>query len=308
MYRHVDLLNEAGVSAAVLHQRAGFRCRWFANSTRVTDVRSHAVGPTDVLVLPELDVDVLVAARTSVQHVVLNQSGHLTWDRDAEGVGAHYRSSPHLLGLVAVSEHSTRLLSYAFPHLPVRRVHHGLDSSVFHASPGVARPRRLVYLGRRGQREATQVFGLLNARDVLGGWQVDRIDSATQHELAHALQTSRLFLNFTYQEGFGLPALEAMACGAMVVGFDGFGGREFFDPAWSTGVAAGDVLAFAQAVEEVLALDAADPEWCARTGQEASTQVLARYSLAQERADVVQVYGELLAGRSRSAPGLGARR
>ena len=35
LYRHVDLLNAAGVPAAILHTREGFRCTWFPNDTRI---------------------------------------------------------------------------------------------------------------------------------------------------------------------------------------------------------------------------------------------------------------------------------
>lgn len=37
----------------------------------------------------------------------------------------------------------------------------------------------------------------------------------------------RYFITLSPTEGFGLPALEAMAMGATVIGFDGFGGRDF---------------------------------------------------------------------------------
>jgi hypothetical protein len=35
IYRHVDILNEHGVAAFVLHERRPFRCTWFRNGTRI---------------------------------------------------------------------------------------------------------------------------------------------------------------------------------------------------------------------------------------------------------------------------------
>jgi glycosyltransferase involved in cell wall biosynthesis len=35
LYRHVDVLSEAGYEASIVHARPGFRCRWFENETPV---------------------------------------------------------------------------------------------------------------------------------------------------------------------------------------------------------------------------------------------------------------------------------
>ena len=84
MYRHVDILNDAGVRARVLHHRRGFRCTWFANETAVTNSEQTGVGPDDTLVVGELDIDLVVEATRPVRHVVLNQSRHLTWQQRPE--------------------------------------------------------------------------------------------------------------------------------------------------------------------------------------------------------------------------------
>jgi hypothetical protein len=49
-------------------------------------------------------------------------------------------------------------------------------------------------------------------------------------EVLRMLGERRFFVTLSAAEGFGLPALEAMAMGATVVGFDGFGGREYMRP------------------------------------------------------------------------------
>jgi len=46
--------------------------------------------------------------------------------------------------------------------------------------------------------------------------------------VADILRSSRVFLSFSQREGFGLPPLEALACGCAVVGYHGFGGRALF--------------------------------------------------------------------------------
>jgi Glycosyl transferases group 1 len=293
MYRHVDILNQAGIRASVLHQRPGFRCTWFENSTSVTDAASTSLGPGDVLVVPEIDVDIVAGLPRPVCHLVLNQSGHLTWKQAASAVSRHYRSGSGLLGMITVSEHSTELMEYAFPGLPIRRVRPSVDPTVF-APGGASRARRLSYLPRRGRQDAALVLALLGARGVLDGWQVEELGGVSQTAFASSMRAGRIVLSLSYQEGFGLPAAEAMACGNYVIGYHGFGGQEFFRPEFSAPVPTGDVLAVARAVEDAVRHDADTGRWCIDRGQEAAGYVLAEYSPDRERQDVLAAYTELL--------------
>jgi glycosyltransferase involved in cell wall biosynthesis len=291
-YRHVDLLNEAGINAAVLHQRKGFRCTWFDNTTQVTDIRSSAVGPDDVLVISELELDRLPRLRRQVRHIVLNQSGHLTWTRDGDAVAHHYATAPDLLGVIVVSEHSAQMLSHAYPRRKIRLVRNGIDDALFH--PGnQPRQRRITYVPRRGQQEITQVLYLLQGR--LRDWELVCLDGLRQAEFAAGLRSSRITLCLPYQEGFGLPTAEAMACGNYVIGFHGFGGREFMRPEFSCPVETGDVLAVAKAVEHAIVEDSTDDQWCISRGELASAFVLDTYSRQQELDTVRAAYGDLLA-------------
>ena len=291
IYKHVDLLNEAGRSAAVLHSRPGFRCTWFENETRVADATSTVIGRGDLLVVPEVS-RLLPCLPEHFPHVVFNQSGHLTWQQGAEVVRQRYRNGSGLLAVMTVSEHSTELLRYAFPDIEVRRVRQGIDEQMFRNVPG-ARARQICFLPRRGQTDADIVLRMLEGRGALGDWGVEPLDGLPQAVLAERLRRSTIFLSFAYQEGFGLPPAEAMASGNYVIGFDGFGGREYFRPEFSRPVATGDVLAAARAVEETLEAERREPGWCRARGAQASRFVLENYSVAQERDELLRFYSDI---------------
>ena len=53
------------------------------------------------------------------------------------------------------------------------------------------------------------------------------IDGLTEAQLINEYQSADVFLATGYPEGFGLPPLEAMSCGCVVVGFTGGGASEF---------------------------------------------------------------------------------
>jgi hypothetical protein len=304
----VDLLNEAGIPAMVLHQRPGFRCSWFDNSTAVTDIRATAVGPHDTVVVPEVDVDVVAALPRRVRHIVLNQSGHLTWRRAGAVVAGHYRAGAGvgLLGTVVVSQHSARLLAFAYPDLTVVRVRNGIDPALFH--PGTEpRPRLLTHFPRRGPQDGDLVLRLLEVSGALRGWQVQPLHGLSQSVFAAALRRSRITLNLSYQEGFGLPALEAMASGSYVVGYHGFGGSEFLLPPFSLPVPTGDVLAVAQGVAEAIRRDEDDEDWCRSRGRQAAAFVQDNYSLDHEHDSVITAYSALLAAGGPEGTGEGER-
>ncbi|MGZ4881649.1 MAG: glycosyltransferase [Halobacteriota archaeon] len=302
IYRHVDLLNSAGIRAFVLHQRRGFRCSWFANNTQVTDVTTSKVGLGDLLVVTEPDVCLVCDQPPGTRHVVLNQSVSLAWKRDAERVARHYITSPDLAGVVTVSDYCVDLIRYAFEGVPVHRIHPGIDPALFHPGDDF-RGRRIAYMPRRGEKEAESLLHLLRGRNVLDGWEIVPLDGLTHNEVAERLRTTQIFLSFSYQEGFGLPSAEAMACGNYVIGYHGFGGREFFLSEFSAPIMTGDILSFANAVEDAIVHTRANPSWCLDRGRAASAFVLAKYSLERERNEVVGTYTELMGRTSISLAG-----
>jgi glycosyltransferase involved in cell wall biosynthesis len=293
MYRHVDLLNEAGIDAAVLHQGKGFRCTWFDNTTRVTDIRSSAVGPDDTLVVCELDVDIVAELQQPIRHLVLNQSGYLTWAQRGNDVAKHYASSADLIGVIVVSDYSARMLAYAYPGMTIRRIRNGIDHTRFYPPSGL-KERRISYHPRRGRRELEHVIHMLRARGVLQNWELFPLDGLNQEDFAAGLRSSRIYLSLSCWEGFGLTSCEAMASGSYVIGFHGFGGQEFMRPEFSCPVETDDVIAVAEAVEKVIAADSADEQWCGERGRLASSFVLDQYSEERERHSVVSAYRDLL--------------
>jgi len=286
LYRHADILNAAGIPALILHQQAGFRCAWFENSTPVAAAASVQLGPDDLLVVSELDVDLLDRLAPEARYIIFNQNTHLTWQR------ASIAPTPPQ-AMFTVSDHNARMLSFAYPHHTVERLRLGINATLFH--PGSDhRPRRITYMPRRGAGDADQVLAMLRGRDALQGWDVVPLRDLSHEQVAAQMQSSRIYLAFTYQEGFGLPAAEAMAAGNYVIGYSGFGGEEFFRPEFSAAIALGDVMAFAQAVEAAIAHETTTPGWCRERGQAASGLVLANYPREQEAREVAALYRKYL--------------
>jgi hypothetical protein len=297
IYRHVDILNTHGVNAYVLHQQPGFRCTWFDHQTRVTDVASAQLRQGDFLVMAEVDAYLLPRMPAGLNYAIFNQNSHLTWQNVTGRALRKSIADINVAGIVTVSEHNQQMLAHAFPGEPVHRIHLAIDPALFHNQAG-PRPRRITYMPRPRGDNATQVIEMLRGRGTLDGWDIVPLKGLSHAQVAEEFRRSRIFLAFTHQEGFGLPAAEAMACGNYVIGSHGGGGKEFFLPRFSRVVEGADTFGFVRAVEDVLRNDRAENWWCGKRGALASEFILREYSMGRERGDVIELYSAFL-GKAR---------
>lgn len=83
-------------------------------------------------------------------------------------------------------------------------------------------------------------------------WNVIAINYLPKAEAAAIFRKSKLLLTFGGPEGFGLPPLEAALCGCKVVGFDGYGGKEFFKEPIFTSVNHLDNLDFIDKIDTAI--------------------------------------------------------
>jgi glycosyltransferase involved in cell wall biosynthesis len=287
IYRHVDILNEAGRSAAVLHRRDGYACRWFEHATRTVGAPSVRLSREDVLVVPEIYGPYLSRLPREPKLVAFNQNAYLTYEHVPSGRPPAYGI---FTDAMTVSEDSAELLRFAFPGLDVTVVPNAIDTDTFHPSEQ-APARRIAMMPRKRPEDSELIMRLLGDR--LRGWEIVRIEGMSELQTAASLRSAPIFLALGRREGFGLPAAEAMASGCCVVGFPGFGGRELFDPAFSEPVEDGDVLSAARAVAALLDLYERDRTRVRERGARAREHIRARYSLERQRNDLLAFYARL---------------
>ena len=178
--------------------------------------------------------------------------------------------------VVTISEHAARAISerYGIPEERVRPIHLGLDHTTF--TPGeVAREQFLVYPARlwphKNHERLFEAFAALRQRHpelelVLTAYEgptptgVRSLGHVSRDELVRLYRTAAGLVFPSLYEGFGLPVLEAMACGCPVASSNAASLPEvcgdaarLFDPR-----SVEDLVA---AVEEILARPS---EWSAR--------------------------------------------
>jgi glycosyltransferase, group 1 family len=142
--------------------------------------------------------------------------------------------------------------------------------------------------------DVRQVILILKLRGKLKDWKLVPIDNKTEQEVAEIMKQSTFFLSFNHREGFGLPPVEAMACGCYVVGYHGQGGKEYFKPEFSSLVEGGDIIAYVKKVEELLSTYEKSPETIIEKGKKASEYILSHYTMDKEEEDTIKIWNDIL--------------
>lgn len=140
---------------------------------------------------------------------------------------------------------------------------------------GGHRKRQIVYMPRKRPSDAAWIRSQFELRfpkfqDV--AWV--EIRDRPRVQVASMMAESLVFVSLSHMEGLGLPPLEAMAAGCLVVGFTGGGGEEFSTPRNGRWVDDGDLDGVVEAIAADLSLE--EREISAR--QEAGRETVARFS------------------------------
>jgi len=296
VYQHVDALNSSGYEAFAVHGRASARLRWFENQTKVitwADCWEIFDRNRDYIVLPET-----LGAQISEypgRKVIFNKNifyGHRALEACLPGENPYFRSD--VVGVMAVSEHNTKHLRFAYPHQTIYRVYEHIDSSIFEFKPLAQKKRRIACVVKV-RLQLASIFqtlyvrasaGLTRARDC--EWTL--LQGRSEREVAEIMQDSLLFLFTGLEEGLGRAPLEATMCGCVVLGFSAGPMKEYlprscqFEP--------GDVSGFVSEVERVLA---ASPEELAALQAQVleAREVALQFSVARHQASVVSAWEDI---------------
>jgi hypothetical protein len=289
LYRHVEILNQKGFEAYILHHEQGFRVQWFTSPApvRYWDEMPR-LNREDVLVIPEGHTDVMSATvRAPFARVVIalnwaNIYPKLPVGRDWRHLGLRH--------VIAGSEYEREFISRSM----------GLDSIVIVSGtngdmfrPADRKKCRIMYMPRKNPHVFHLIACVFRSRfPELAQVPFVAIDRVEHREVARMLSEAAVFLATSFPEGLARPPLEAMACGCLVVGFAGRGSLEYMRHLQNCFLAEDmDVLSAADhlgtAVKSFLA---------GRAGamQEAGRQTALRYSLEREERAVAEYWGRFV--------------
>lgn len=224
IYQHVGHLVRNGFPAFVVHNRSGFRPPFFKIDVPVLYWQDNfPLSAEDIVVIPEDHVSALEGfARLPNRKVVFCQNHFYVF------AGLRNHASWAELGITQVLASSDVIADFlrtALGIADVSVVHYAIDPAVFQPRP---KKMQIAYMPRKRAFECDfirNLAGRLSAAMTELAWV--SIHEMTESQCAEILGKSAVFLSLSHLEGFGMPPVEAMACGCVVVGFHGYGGLEY---------------------------------------------------------------------------------
>lgn len=290
IYRHVDILNNNGIEAAVLHQQVPFRLSWFDNVTQVRYMNYVKYQPDDVFVLPETWRDFLYDDLKDYRKVVFCQNPYYSIHA-RENPNGHVFQRKDVVGLMTCSRESKRLLEYMYDR-EATIVRNAPDQQIFYMI-GEKHPE-IGVMPRKGGHELEMVLGIAKLQGWLDGWSVLNIQGATLEGVGYYMRRSAVFMASGYPEGLPAPAMEAMLCGCAVVGYHGIGAKEYMLPEFCKPVEIFDIEAYCEGLKETLELYRDNPAEIWRRNDLAARYIKENYSAAQQEKDLLDFWKGIL--------------
>ena len=113
----------------------------------------------------------------------------------------------------------------------------------------------IAYMPRKAAGDVQIIHDIFRRKyPVHAGVKWVAIDRLSNAESLSTLRRCAVFLSMSYREGFGLPPVEAMSAGALVVGFHGGGGLDYATPRNGLWCVEGDLMACADELDNALNL------------------------------------------------------
>ncbi len=256
LYDHVAELRAAGYDAYVVHTTEGFRYPYGGADVPVLNLAMRLpVDSKDCLVVPEDHRPGLaVMAKAPCRKLVFCQNHYFIYDGL---VSSQTWQDLGVEAILAVSEPIRAALAHWFG-VVATIIPPAIDSNFFVDAGDLAvgrLPPSVAFMPRKGVRHFNLVHGLLQtaARKesaLAVRWQP--IDGCRREEVAAILRQSTFYLAIAEREGLGLPPLEAMAAGALVIGFKAGGGHDYASPDNGIWIPDGDGYALATGLAAAL--------------------------------------------------------
>ncbi len=241
IYQHCELLKKNGVEVYPVHIRP-FKVSYFPHSFKPLSLEKalEMSGEGDLFIVPEV-IPYLGGKRKVLfaQNPGMIDPFLIPGDSYQDiGFEAVMTCGPYVTEAVRIRE-----------ELPIFTVNNGIDLNVFKEDPSKREAKRVMWLGRRGRQYGERAASKFKDQAHF----VELPPHLNEEEMVDQYQRADIVMLVGFPEGAPLPPMEAMACGAAVVGFTGGGGlQHMIDQKTALTAPDGDQAALNACLERIL--------------------------------------------------------
>lgn len=251
IYQHVAFLCQNGIDASVVHFTEDFRWPFSPETVPSCSLAQARLTRNDHLVLPEgwLLPDLL--ALPMHKHIFMQGAiGIFSANNHVD-----FASFSHPENILCCSELMAGMAE-DFLGVKAKHVPNAIDMNLFKPSE---KKKIIAYMPRKEPRLFDAVKGFFSqGSDQKYSWVP--IEGMDKESVASTLSSADMFLFTGFFEGFGMPPLEAMACGAIVVGTHGYGALEYATDANGFWTDLGDIPGLVRGLQDAASMLAHDPQ------------------------------------------------
>ena len=283
IYRHAEILAEHGFPAYVTLPEKPPVDFYGSHAPLIVHGGNMPVGPGDIFVVPEGYPEIVAALKsTPAKRLMFCQNQYyLPFTPDPRAGFAEFG----VHGVIASSDAVRAFFGDVYGLTDVPFVPYAVDPAIF--APVPEKRRQIAFMPRKLAQDIPLICAVFQRRHQRhAGVPWVAIDGKTRRETAAILAESDVFLSLSHKESFGLPPLEAMACGCLVAGFHGDGGREYITSENGWWAETGDWKACVDGLAAALDLLAGGGN-TSTARREAMAATVARYSPARMEAELL---------------------
>jgi hypothetical protein len=254
LYDHVAALRENGFDAFIVHTTRAFRYPFARRDVPVLDASSSFnFLKTDILVVPEDHARFIKACRDlSCRKVLFCQNHFYVFRGIAPGqTWSEFGFTAYLCVSTPIRNAMERWFGVS-----ASVVRPSVDAIFFSEEiKPIDSPIRIACMPRKGVNNLRLVQCLLTADGFSArtGLVWLEIDGLPKEQVAGRLRDAHIYISTSAHDGLGLPPLEAMAAGCLLVGFTGGGGLDYASPRNGVWVENQDPWVLAEALEQTVA-------------------------------------------------------
>ena len=241
---HVIALRQMGVRAYLLYCSPDASVHYFATAAPVLRWYPHMVfDPGDVVVVPEPWKPGLEYFASQPCLKVVHCQNPFYMFHAFDSIKAVEALGYQLM--LSCSNFTTQKLRDFGYQAPIYTVRPFIPDYFYASIDSPGRQLQIAYMPRKRANESIFIKGLFKSLyPQFAEIEWVAIENLDRQQCAGLLQESAIFLALSFTEGLGLPPLEAMAAGCLVVGFHGLGGVEYARDDNGFWVAEGDYEGF----------------------------------------------------------------